>query len=219
MSESARGELVEAELVLNVLPAAKVKRLAELELIIKADLQAFLRVGAALTEIRNSELYIGRHGRTFEAYLKEVWGMGRARGYQLIDAHEVIEHLAVSTTCGHEILPENEAQLRPLTKYKDKPELLADAWQLAVESAEGEKITARLVKNALAAITGVAVARKVREIKQDAEKSILLSVEFTAAYRSLLDVISQEIGAGFATTSKEAMVQSLEAALEVVNEG
>jgi hypothetical protein len=60
-------------------------RLAELEGIVEPDLEAFLRAGAALSEIRDRRLYRETHS-AFDVYLRERWGWSRSRGYQLIDA-------------------------------------------------------------------------------------------------------------------------------------
>ena len=60
-------------------------RLAHLEGVIEAGLQTFYDVGGALMEIREGRLYRQTH-RSFEAYTKERWGMGKSRAHQLIEA-------------------------------------------------------------------------------------------------------------------------------------
>lgn len=214
--EQGRTELVEAVLMPDTLPEEQAQRLAELEQIIKTDLAAFLRVGAALAEIRDRELYLG-DTLTFDEYLKGKWGMGRSQGYRLIDAHEVVENLRMSPI--GDILPVNEAQIRPLTKYKDNPELAAQAWRMAVAAAPEGKVTARLVKAAVAAVSGDKVARKVREIKAKAATTPLVSKEFQAAYELFMEAIVREAENGYAQTEKETIIEFLEAALEVVVEG
>lgn len=214
--EQGRTELVEAVLMPDTLPEEQAQRLAELEQIIKTDLAAFLRVGAALAEIRDRELYLG-DTRTFDEYLKWKWGMGRSQGYRLIDAHGVVECLKMSPI--GDILPENEAQIRPLTKYKDNPELAAQAWRMAVAAAPEGKVTARLVKAAVAAVSGDEIVRKVREIKEKADATPLVSKEFQAAFELFMQALTIEIEKGYAQTSKKTIIEFLEAAYEVVVEG
>jgi hypothetical protein len=70
------------------LTAPERQRLAELEAVIERGLDTFAEVGRALLEIRDARLYRETHA-TFEAYLRERWGMSRQRGYQLMDAARV----------------------------------------------------------------------------------------------------------------------------------
>ncbi|MBU0665382.1 MAG: hypothetical protein KJ990_12680 [Proteobacteria bacterium] len=216
MTEPGKGELVEAMLMPDVFSANQVQRLKELETVIRSDLQAFLRVGAALAEIRNNGLYMVNSHVSFERYLRDKWGMGQSQGYRLIDAHTVVQSLK-SSPIG-ELLPDNESQIRPLTKYKDKPEMLANVWQMAVNAAHNGKITAKLVKNALTYVTGEEVDRKIRKASAVAEKAPHGISEFTTTYQLLLDAISREVASGFATTDKETILMCLEAALGVVDE-
>jgi VRR-NUC domain len=90
----------------NELAPLEHKRLDELEAIIERGVQAFVEVGEALMEIRDSRLYKQTHS-SFESYLRERWKMSRPRGYQLIDAAKL------STTV--DTFPaENERQARAL---------------------------------------------------------------------------------------------------------
>jgi hypothetical protein len=70
------------------LEPAERDRLAELEGAVDRGRRPFLEVGNALAEIRDGRLYREAHP-TFDGYLRERWGMGRSRGYQLIDAAQV----------------------------------------------------------------------------------------------------------------------------------
>lgn len=64
-------------------------RLEQCEKAIEQGLNTFVEVGRALTEIRDSKLY--RIGfKTFEAYCKERWEIGRSRAYELIDQAKVV---------------------------------------------------------------------------------------------------------------------------------
>ena len=81
---------------LEILSGAETDRLAVLEAVVDRGVQAFIEVGNALAEIRDSRLYRQAHAR-FEDYLRQRWDMSRSRGYQLIDAAGVTRQL-VSTT-------------------------------------------------------------------------------------------------------------------------
>lgn len=83
-------------------------RLGELEAVIERGRDAFLEVGRALVEVRDSKLYREAF-ETFEHYLRVRWDMSRSRGYQLIDA------AAVSTV----VDIGNEAQARALAPVRD----------------------------------------------------------------------------------------------------
>ncbi len=88
------------------------QRLAHLEAVIKKYRQDFYSVGKALKEIRDARHYHKLVFKSFESYVRIRWDMGRSHAYRLIDAFCVIDNLSPIG----EILPKNEAQVRPLTK-------------------------------------------------------------------------------------------------------
>lgn len=130
---------------MSKLPVPEAKRLSELEDVIEHGVTTFVEVGAALAEIRDSKLYRASHD-TFEAYCKERWGMSKPRAYQLIEAATTVE--TVSTIVDLP-LPQNEAQVRPLSRLK--PEQQREAWQEAVKTAPDGKVTAAHVERTVRA--------------------------------------------------------------------
>jgi hypothetical protein len=88
------------------------RRLAQLEAVIKTYRQDFYSVGKALKEIRDGRHYQKLSFRSFESYVRIRWDMGRSHAYRLIEAFCVIDNLSPIG----ELLPKNEAQVRPLTK-------------------------------------------------------------------------------------------------------
>ena len=88
------------------------RRLVQLEAVIKKYRQDFYSVGKALKEIRDARHYHKLSFKSFESYLRLRWDMGRSQAYRLIQAAYVIDNLSPIG----EILPQNEAQARPLTK-------------------------------------------------------------------------------------------------------
>lgn len=70
-------------------------RLEACEKSIEQGIAVFVEVGRALTEIRDSKLYRAGH-KTFEAYCKDRWEIGRSRAYELIDQAKVTETLSAA---------------------------------------------------------------------------------------------------------------------------
>ena len=118
--------------------------LAELETVIENGMKHFLVVGRALLRIRDSRLYRDTH-RTFNDYCRDRWGMSRPRAYQLIDAAKVSDNLSTTVDI-------TERQARPLTRLE--PRKQAEAWQEAVETAPGGKVTAEHVEDVVGRIQG-----------------------------------------------------------------
>lgn len=88
------------------------KRLLHLESIIESARGGFYQIGKALGEVCDNRLYRKLLFNSFDTYLKNRWDMGRSQAYRLIEASRVIDNLSpIGNT-----LPENEAQLRPLTQ-------------------------------------------------------------------------------------------------------
>ncbi len=114
-------------------------RLAELEATVKDGLDAFVRVGRALKEIRDAQLYRATHA-TFEGYCRQRWGMERSHAYRQIDAARVAE--AVSPIGD---IPANEAQARELVPLLDNEEKLKSTWR-KLHDRHGGQLTAHLIK-------------------------------------------------------------------------
>ena len=128
---------------LSAITAAESKRLVELEEIIEKGVGTFLRVGEALSEIRDTRLYRLEY-KTFEDYCREEWQMERRQVYRMMDAAEAAKNVSHGT----QTAPENERQARPLTKL-ETPEQQREAWTAAVESAPNGKPTAKHVEAAV----------------------------------------------------------------------
>lgn len=111
-------------------------RLQELETTIDSGLRAFVRVGTALTEIRNEQLYRPEHD-TFQDYCERRWEMSRGHAYRLIEAAEVVAKLREVSPKGD--TPKHETHVRALAPLKDRPKEMAEAWREARGGApEGE---------------------------------------------------------------------------------
>ena len=128
------------------------QRLEVCERTIERTLGSFLEAGTALAEIKESRLYRATHP-TFAEYVRERWGMGKSRAYQLIGASEVVGEMstmvdvtlprkALSTTVDK---PANEAQARELAKV---PVEARPAVMQAVSDATNGKPTAAAIRRA-----------------------------------------------------------------------
>ncbi|MDZ8261963.1 hypothetical protein [Nostoc sp. ChiQUE01b] len=104
--------------------------------------RAFFEAGKALAELRDRRLYRSTH-RTFEEYCRDRFGHSRRQSYLLIDAAVVFDNLAEKCDPLDHILPNNERQVRPLTKLE--PQQQQEVWQKAIEEAGGKVPSARIV--------------------------------------------------------------------------
>jgi hypothetical protein len=118
------------------------KKLVALENIIEVGLRTFSDVGNALLQIRDEQLYRPQYN-SFEDYCEEKRDMDHSHACRLMHSAQVIENLK-SSPIG-ELLPQNEAQARPLALLP--PEQQSEAWNKAVRSApEGKTPSAGLVQ-------------------------------------------------------------------------
>lgn len=104
--------------------------------------KAFYLAGEALKELRDLRLYRDTH-RSFEDYCRERFGHSRQKSNYLIAGAEIYQNL--TTNCC-QILPSTESQVRPLAPLN--PSLQCQAWNAAVERANGSVPPARLVREA-----------------------------------------------------------------------
>lgn len=121
----------------------RTRQLADCEARIERGLKTFYEVGEALLRIRDQGLYKEAAFSTFEDYCRERWGMSRPRAYQMIEAAEVAANLSTFV----DVLPQNEAQTRPLAPLL--PVEQQQVWQDVLEETGGNGITAEKVQVAV----------------------------------------------------------------------
>jgi N6-adenosine-specific RNA methylase IME4 len=136
----------------DALTTREQRDLARAEHTIARGLKSFLAVGVALKEIRDKRLYRQQYD-TFEEYCIRRWELSRPRAYELCAASEVVADLSANADIG--LLPENEAQARPLARLK----MMEDrqrAWAMAVRLAatQGRSVTARDTEEAVRKLNG-----------------------------------------------------------------
>jgi hypothetical protein len=119
--------------------------LSRLEGVIGQGFDSFRRVGEALARIAEGRLYRDEYS-DFRTYLRDKWQLGKSQAYRLIAASEVAEE--VSPAGDTTPAPGSERQCRALARLDD-PELRQDAWERAVQAADGDQPTAAQVEAAV----------------------------------------------------------------------
>lgn len=102
-----------------------------------------------MRELRDRRLYRNTH-KTWEEYCFDRFGFKRHAANLKIAASGVFENLV---TKSHQILPNKETQVRPLTKLE--PEEQCAVWRQAVEAAGGKVPTESLVRNTVLRHKGI----------------------------------------------------------------
>ena len=141
------------------------KKLDELEKEIGKSLLTFINIGKALEVIRDQRLYRENYN-TFEDYCRNYWEFSRQRAHQLIAAALLAESLSTQV----DVVPTNEAQVRPMLSLS--LDQAKDAWQKAKEIAGEKQISRRIVQQAVETIctAGVPAAGNDADSKIDTEQ-------------------------------------------------
>jgi hypothetical protein len=140
------------------LTTSEKNRLAELEQVVEAGLQEFLRTGAALREIRDRRLY-RTHFATFADYVRSRFALARSSVDQLIRSQATAQTLLEN---GETIPPTTaEATIRPLSALPGA-QLQSACWALATALAPERGPTQPLVSK---------VSRLIRNCLEDADQT------------------------------------------------
>lgn len=130
------------------LSAIETAKLDNLESVIAGGIQAAADVWRSLRQIRDERLYRATH-QTFEDYCQERWDMSKSYANMLVSAGEAMASIESElATTGCQTLPQNERQVRPLTRLPAGDR--ASAWKEAVESSPSGKPTAAIVEKVVA---------------------------------------------------------------------
>jgi len=155
--------------------------------IIQRGWETFLEVGEALARIRDEGLY-KRDYPSFRAYCRRRWQFGKSQAYNLIGAAQVVKELSTIVDCP---LPANEAQVRPLVGLN--PELARKAWIEAVQDSPQQKLTARLVKKKVAALTQKSIKdQKRKRAVRNQDSAIALSRKLLEAFTKIENAIAAQ---------------------------
>lgn len=121
---------------MNELTTSEAFKLIKLEKVILKGARSFVAVGNALATIRDERLYRDEHD-TFESYCLAVWGWSRQRGYQMIQAAEVVE--ALPPTFQKEVLDERDARALSGLDRGDQQQVIREAKTDGVSITEKAK--------------------------------------------------------------------------------
>ncbi len=220
LPEDIIGQLMGNEGVELGLPQSNVvetdeQRLLNLEQVINENLGAFYAVGCALREIKDAHLYRLQGFDNFDDYCKQRWDMGRVYAHRLEAASNVIDNLKMLPN-RQQFLPVSEWQLRPLVKLE--PEKQRQVWEKVMEIAPVKesgtpKVTAKLIENVVAEVTG----ETPKEKKSKSDKvNYKVSVKVDDALSEAFYRIRQLAGEERKKVSKEAMIEVL---LQIALEG
>jgi hypothetical protein len=163
------------------------ERLSHLESLIARRQEHFYEIGKALKEIRDNRLYKLALFETFAAYARARWDMSRSHAHRLIDAYGVIRNLSPIG----DILPANEAQVRPLAKLN--PSQQQNIWRRFLES--GLELTALNLKKF---IDGAGPEKKKTDLTER------VSREYMTAVRSMMEQVRVAQHDNWQKTSRQA---------------
>jgi hypothetical protein len=164
-------------------------RLSHLETVIAQQRGSFHKIGKALKEIRDDRLYRQLLFTSFEAYLKDRWDMGRSQAYRLIEAVRVIDNLSPIG----DILPENEAQLRPLVQLNPMDQ--RKTWLDFV--ATGKQLSARNIRRFVSGCPS-------RAQRNGPDLTEVISSDYEEAVMAMLEQIRLATQDGWHSTSRQA---------------
>lgn len=214
------------------LTPAEHNRLSALESIIRENFMAYVAVGNALLEIRESRLYRNDDGRTWEGYCRELWDMSFQYADRLISASKVIENLTpigvqADGSIDWELMPANESQARELARLE--PEEQKQVWGQLIESKRiipsqpPLKLTAKTVKNAVKAFKGEQVGSAIRQAGKTIKprkttETARQSAEFIQVWENFLEQIEVERQAGWKNTARETVFTTLTNLAKVVGD-
>ena len=141
---------------------------------IKSNFLSFVRTGLLAYKVKLWKLYRKSY-RNFKEFCENALGLTHWQINRTIEAARVVMELVQS---GFSILPQCEAQARPLTKYTGA-ELCAN-WQIVVENVPPSKITGKSIMEVLGMETKAKNLRLPKELYERIRKRALdlgISVE------------------------------------------
>lgn len=120
---------------------------------VKAGLETFVDVAIALIGLQEEKLYRETHS-TFEEYCDEVFGLGRRRAYQLMEAGQTVLALMDSNGEAPKVLPTTTSHASALAEVE--PSKQREVWDKVVQetSQTGERITAKKIAETNERLTG-----------------------------------------------------------------
>lgn len=179
-------------------------RLEQCEKAIERGLNTFVEVGRALTEIRDAKLY--RVGfKTFEAYCKERWEIGRSRAYELIDQAKVV---AAITDAGVDLSAMADIPKRDVRAVKDELPTISAEVKARVDQGEEPAVAAASV------IKETAEKAKAEKVAKQAENDAARAAATDALPQAIKDQQKFKADAIAAKKAQPVDVEALQAEVE-----
>lgn len=207
----------------HVLAPAESDRLAELEAVIRRHVVSFIKVGMALAEIRDQQLYRERYG-TFEEYCRLEHGYSRQRGYQIIAASDAARNVNPGLTwidgqagsATWEKTTPSEKQARQLARLQpgDQVRIWQDLLSRGQETGKG--ITTRDVKQEVDALLA---SRQQSSSGPPEDNGVAMkrqSLDYLNTFKKYAGIIFLERALGWPTTDREMVLRHLRELLEQV---
>lgn len=210
---------------LNIMTRKELDRLEELEKTIKEDLKGFIRVGMALKEIKEKNLYREKY-TTWPAYLKNEWDMGRSYADYQIDASITVKNL--EEKCHHGgtfdpkeyshafefTLPKNERQTRPLTLLSQEQQ--PEAWKQVLFQTGG-KVTALAVNKVVHEILELQLKDEKQGIQERIVKEVTVPDDFSDQFSRLVEILDLHRKSGWKEFNRKRALEYLKAIEEYLN--
>lgn len=167
----------------------KQERLSQLENVIDKNRRSFYVIGKALKEIRDAGLYRLLLFKSFGAYTRARWEIGKSQAYRLIEACRVIDNLSPIG----DRLPENESQTRLLTPLD--PARQRNIWRAFLKT--DKELNALNIRKFIS-------DSKIGIQDEPADLTDKISPHYKAATDAMLEQIRQAQSQNWQVTSREA---------------
>lgn len=182
----------------TTLTKSEQSELARLCKVVDEGLTSFLAVGTALVEINEKRLYRQDH-ETFEAFVKDRWGISRRRAYQLMEAAEIKAEMCTNGS-HNEIADEitSERQIRELSRVGT--EALPEVVDRVAEKckAEGVKPTAKVIREVVNEAIGKPEPKSVKpeQVREDSLEREQKHIDLARKHLNGLRLACSNLGAG-----------------------
>lgn len=163
----------------DALAVQEEKELAHFEAIIEQGRQTFIKVGSALENIRERELFKRAGFDSYTAYLAGRWGWTNRHANRQIAAAKVATELADALGEAGPNGPTTEAQARAVGEVV--PEKRVEVWTAASVVSDGKPPTAETVRTVAAVIPGAKPKRSAAVEKRNKEKAAERAAKEAAA--------------------------------------
>lgn len=199
------------------------------ENVIRKGLCTFLEVGRALAEIHDNRLHRQTH-KSFKAYYRDVWDLGKSSAYRKIDAFRTIKLLEdkrspIGDTSENDSAPTaillSEYQARQLVKLKKDPDALHKAWATVQETLKDNpkaKLTGAMINKAVKEVKGEVVKKERKKRQADLDGTQRLSPLFKRQCKVMEEIINDERNNNWENTAKKEAITWLEYLVSLAKE-